>query len=470
MKKTKLNKGEFFGRHLHPSVYKKIRKTKEMLKEGKIDPDDFEKNGGLNKQTRSYVEKQDKVNDEYLKQLRQECEQENSGPCEKMDPRKGTKKALVLLINFKDTDRNQLTEPEHYTEMLFSRSKPSMRNYFLEASGNQLTIDGDVSSQWYQAKNNASYYIDKNGNNNYPKARELVKEALILAKAKKFDFSKYAVDGKLELLIVIFSGAGFDTSLKPVDIRPHFNSLGELFQLEPGIGVDKYVINSELPKQDLGSFCHEVGHVLGLHDHYRDGYSPIVGGWCSMAVGCYNNNSETPALPCAYCKSSLGWVETELVKGKPKLYQIPEVVKNKKIYKLIVKDTNEEEYFLVENRQKKGFDSGLPANGLLIWHVDERVCLLKNNDPKRLFLTLKQADGLNDLEMDYCNLKGANKEKFENSILCGDKGDLYGYSNRTFDNKSNPNSNSQDGKNTGVSITSISGPGNVMTAVMGFKS
>ena len=31
------------------------------------------------------------------------------------------------------------------------------------------------------------------------------------------------------------------------------------------------------------------------------------------------------------------------------------------------------EYLLIENRQKAGFDAGMPGAGLLIYHVDEKV-------------------------------------------------------------------------------------------------
>jgi len=140
----------------------------------------------------------------------------------------------------------------------------------------------------------------------------------------------------------------------------------------------------------------------------------------------YNNDkSKTSALPCAYCRSSLGWVEPEIVKGKPKTYKIPGVLDNKKIYKLFIENSNELEYFLVENRQQVGFDSKLPTSGLLIWHIDERSCLYKNNDIDHLFLTLEQADGLKELETDYCHLDDEEQEKVEDSIMCGNKGDVF---------------------------------------------
>ena len=37
-------------------------------------------------------------------------------------------------------------------------------------------------------------------------------------------------------------------------------------------------------------------------------------------------------------------------------------------YKVLVRPDGSE-YFLLENRQRKGFDAGLPADGLLIWRV-----------------------------------------------------------------------------------------------------
>jgi len=43
---------------------------------------------------------------------------------------------------------------------------------------------------------------------------------------------------------------------------------------------------------------------------------------------------------------------------------------NDVVYKLLGRHPLSGEYFLVENRQKTGFDSALSGSGLLIWHID----------------------------------------------------------------------------------------------------
>ena len=47
------------------------------------------------------------------------------------------------------------------------------------------------------------------------------------------------------------------------------------------------------------------------------------------------------------------------------------------VYKLVNKSLSSSEYFLVENRQKTGFDVGLPGSGLLIWHIDQQTVFRK---------------------------------------------------------------------------------------------
>jgi hypothetical protein len=124
--------------------------------------------------------------------------------------------------------------------------------------------------------------------------------------------------------------------------------------------------------------------------------------------------------------------------------------------------THTGEYFLIENRNRTGFDSGLPSSGLAIWHIDESSpgnysenypgCSSCSGHYK---VQLIQADNRWDLE------KGFNR---------GDNGDPYpgvcglGSCNTAWSGLTSPNSNLWSGGASGVSVTNISAPGTTMTA------
>ena len=62
-----------------------------------------------------------------------------------------TSYGLVLLIEFKD--RKHSIKPDYFKDLLFSKgSNHSMRDFYLEASWNQLDINGEVNDEWYFAK------------------------------------------------------------------------------------------------------------------------------------------------------------------------------------------------------------------------------------------------------------------------------------------------------------------------------
>jgi hypothetical protein len=109
------------------------------------------------------------------------------------------------------------------------------------------------------------------------------------------------------------------------------------------------------------------------------------------------------------------------------------------------------QYFLVENRQPIGFDSLLPGNGLLIYHVDDNATF-NNIDVNHYHVAVEQADGFYQLEMSNYN--------------DGDAGDPWPGSQdkRSFDDMSKPRSRSYAQVSTKVSVWNISEPGSLMTA------
>src|SRR5262249_41648033 len=59
-----------------------------------------------------------------------------------------------------------------------------------------------------------------------------------------------------------------------------------------------------------------------------------------------------------------------------------------------------QEYYLLENRLREGADAKLPGDGLLVWHVDERVNGFRTaqQNPAHKLLHLVEADGRGDLD------------------------------------------------------------------------
>jgi hypothetical protein len=72
----------------------------------------------------------------------------------------------------------------------------------------------------------------------------------------------------------------------------------------------------------------------------------------------------------AWSKEQLNWIKPTLIdpRIKQKVVLSPIEDDPTQCLKVIVR-TDASEYFLLENRQRKGFDSSLPADGLLVWRV-----------------------------------------------------------------------------------------------------
>lgn len=396
------------------------------------------------------------------------------GPCKEINPVVGTKNALVLLTEFRDIKHS--VDTSYFQELLFSKGNgSSLRDYYLEASYNQLDIKGTVHDQWYTASRNLADYIDKAPvKGDFPRAMKLVEETVHQAKSSEIDFESYARDGKIELLMIIYAGEGMDTDLSVKTIWPHQDRLNEPIEVQEGIYADRYVLVPEYPPDDLGCICHETGHLLGLPDFYNN-YSPVVGSWCIMGAGGFLNGGKTPAHPSAWCKIHLGWKEPKMIQDLPSPYEVPAIIDEEGIiYKVEVDGSNGREYFLLENRQKRGFDSYLPDSGLLIWHVNEDNCVLTqpNTNPEHLFITLEQSDGKDELQMDKTlAIKESGLETAKKDLM-GDEGDAYPgiTSNRTFDGNSQPNSDTYEGDKSQVSVTSISDSAPIMKAEIGVEN
>lgn len=362
----------------------------------------------------------------------------------------GTLKVLVILVDFPDMQGSE--SKEHYEDLLFSSntfSTKSMREYFEEVSSGKLLITGDVFG-WYRMPQNLTYYANNNNGtgDTYPRnTRKLIEDAIIAANTD-VNYSDYDNDGDgmVDAIFVVHAGQGAEVTGNKNHIWSHRWSISPM--VLDGVQIKDYTIEPEDGR--IGVFSHELTHVFGIPDLYdTDKSSMGIGDWCLMAGGSWNNNGRTPAHPSAWVKKKLGWINpVNLMTNKTSVSLKDVEISQGKTYRLWTNGTLGKEYFLIENRQKKGFDSYLQGKGLLVFHIDENM--ISNSDEDHYLVALEQADG---------------QKRLERNLSRGDIGDPYPGStnNSKFDANSNPSNQSYSGADTKVSITNIREQNEIVT-------
>jgi M6 family metalloprotease-like protein len=409
-------------------------------------------------------------------------------PYKKIVPPTGTGYIPVILANFSNTTPTYTSGD--FNTLLFGTGNYSMKDYYWEVSYGVFTVAAGPGGvvNWKTVSNTHDYYgtdVDSSGDDAWP--GDLVYEAVTAADAAGFNFAPYDQDGDcyVDVVNIIHQGSGQEASGTSTDIwshrwslssaqswgRSHYGVYTTNDSCSAGgfIKVNDYVIQPEIlwgGMQTMGVFAHEYGHALGLPDLYDTDYSSNgIGNWSLMAGGSWNyvtTSGDRPAHMDAWCKYKLGWVTPTQVSGTLTNEPITQASSTADVYQLLSgSPSSGGEYFLVENRQKAGFDQGLPGAGLLIWHIDES----KTSNTEECYpggpscttnhyhVALVQADNLWELEK---------------NIDSGDTGDPYPGSigNTSLTGSSSPNSNLYNGTSSNVSITEISSSGSTITATL----
>lgn len=374
-----------------------------------------------------------------------------NGGIDAVFPASGVRKSLLLLIDFPDqaftyptADFDNLANQSGYS---VNGATGSFKEYYEDISYGILTINTDVEG-WYTAANNRATYGAQNINSpNATHAIPLVREAVDAAEAAGVDFSQYDGDGdgRVDVIEIIHSGRGAEESGNAADIWSHRWGLAATGQQVTYDGklINDYIIQAEKygPTNitNIGVLVHEFGHALGLPDLYDTDYSSRgLGRWCCMAGGTWNNSGRTPAQFSAWCKKQLGWMAPSVLTGSGSISNMDYSMNNPDAYQFNTTVNNE--YFLIENRRKTGWDQYIPAAGLCIYHIDDNQ--FSNSNENHYKVHLEQADGDADLN---------------NNVNQGDGGDPFpGNSNNTvFDCNSSPNSGIYNGSASNISISNI---------------
>ncbi len=373
-------------------------------------------------------------------------------------------KALVLLVQFPDLAADVVNHGiPHFESLLFGKGPwdtKTLEKFYLDNSYGTLSIDGDVYG-WYTLPSSSGFYARGSAggcDTCYPRnAQKMVEDAVELARPF-VDFSLYDNDGPdgapssgdddgyVDALFVVHSGNTYEDTGNPGLIMSHqWNTTAPILVN----GVYAFVYTTEGESSRLGTFCHEMGHVLGLPDLYdRDYTSYGLDLWSLMAAGGWLGEGDSPSHLDAYCKMKLGFVRPVAPEVNVNGVSLRPIQTYPEVYKVWKNGAAGREYYLLENRQQIGFDYLLPGSGLLIYHVDETVG--DNDSEPRYMVALEQGDGLFELE-----------RRAVNEPFVADPGDPFpGWSfNRNFSIFTGPSSRNNDGQDVQVRVTAISDAG-----------
>ncbi len=385
-----------------------------------------------------------------------------SGQALSFDPAvQDTFKVLIILADFSDqpaSDGYVFAQPSDFDHLLLSHNEfdyhYSMAEFYMDNSYGNFYIEGLVVG-WYRMPETYAYYVDgQNGFGSYPQsADKIVEEAVLMADAD-VDFSEFDTDnnGYIDGLFLVHSGPGAEQTGSDDDIWSHMGGLYTPLTLD-GVTIQTYTMQPEedgdMGLTTMGVYAHEYGHFIGLPDLYDyDGSSAGVGDWSLMAGGSWNFSGRYPAFMDVWCKSAVGFLTPINVTSNMTDVELPSSYYNPVAYRVWANGFLEDQYFLVENRQKIGNDKGISGSGLLILHVDESIW--SNDDETHPHVAVEQADGRFDLE--------ANQND-------GDGGDVWSTATQnSFDDLTTPNTRTYSGLKTKTAVWNISDADSMMTA------
>lgn len=314
----------------------------------------------------------------------------------------GQKKGLIILVNFQDVTFKAANNNALYQRIAnepnfnnYGNFKGSMYDYFLAQSDGDFELTFDVVGPVTVSQNMSHYGANSGqpGADEHP--AEMVIEAVNLVN-NQVNFANYDwdYDGYVDQVYVVYAGKGEADGGAANTIWPHQYDLYSANYYGDGAGdqyldgkwIHTYACGSELNGSGsiagIGTMCHEFSHCLGYPDFYDTDYSGGQGmfQWDLMDSGSYNGNGYRPAGYTSYERWMAGWrTPIELVNTQ----QISnmQALNNGGDAYIIYNKGNRNEYFLLENRQKTGWDTDIPGSGLLIIHVDYNASVWTANEP-----------------------------------------------------------------------------------------
>lgn len=307
----------------------------------------------------------------------------------------GSPKVLVVLAEYADMPFT-VADPQKSFEQFFNASNThvdfgnsenrnyfSVREYFKEMSAGAYTPEFTVAGP--VKVGNMGTYGGTSDNPNDENTRQLVTDAVTgcLTQINLSDFDNDG-DGVADIVYIIYSGYGQNTG---GDNNTVWAKTGSFNQTIGNTKVAWYSCASELNLypdyfasrgtapyiNGIGVTCHEFSHAMGLPDIYPTSSSAHVDNqemeyWDLMDGGEYIYNGYRPKDYTAWEREVMGWMTIDRISQDTENITIKPLLDGGRAYKF-VNPANEDEYFVMENIQKRGLNQSIPGHGLIVYHV-----------------------------------------------------------------------------------------------------
>lgn len=345
----------------------------------------------------------------------------------------------VVMVGFPDTTLRYSAAALQVAifDTTGSTATGSLPDYYDWASRGSLRVRGEVVGS-FTLPHPINYYTnDSHGlnalstpNNNWG----LVRDA-ILAADPAVNWNRYDRDGDgfVDMLWIVHAGLGaeltgsrrnFYSNTSRLSSGWSFGGVIETADIVNGtvsqkVRVDRFAVLPEVSGfnpgaiSEIGVYCHEFGHALGLPDLYDTsalGGAANVGpgNWSLMSTGTYGGDGLSPATPThpgAWPSLYLGWAST-VRPARDTVLALTPVASGGQVAEFSFQGEADAEHFLVESRELSGFDRRLPARGLVVYQVDDaaigaRLGSNRVNAGPTPGLALLEGDGDFDLQLGW---------------------------------------------------------------------
>ncbi|MEN8154485.1 MAG: M6 family metalloprotease domain-containing protein [Acidobacteriota bacterium] len=372
-------------------------------------------------------------------------------PAWKGMPSKGVVKIPVILISFQDKPNanskqlinNKIFGTGNQAEFPYE----SLRSFYTRSSYGQLKITGNILG-WYKTSYIRDEVLTKKPVSEAVARDNLIKEVINYYDAKGHDFSQYDNDndGDIDYIVIIWSGEHGEWS---TFWWAYQTSVVDSTFIVDGKNLSLYSWQWESYGYPTSSFrpttlIHETGHALGLPDlyDYEEGTGPEggVGGLDMMDASNGDHN--------CFHKFLLDWIDPAVITtgSSHDLMLKPSATNTDSL--IVMPDLDDgvvfSEFFMIQNRYKKGNDIKYPGSGILIWHIDSTLddsgydFKFDNSYTDHKYLRLMEADGLEEIE----------------SMFNADAGDYYNKGDE-FGTVTLPDSFKYDGSSSGIFVKDI---------------